>query len=161
MKFSCDPVDVDFISRAPQRVVTTIDIRATPERVFAELAGDRWPEWFPGMKGVEWTSPKPYGVGTTRTVTLETLVADERFILWEDHRRFAFVFVSTSVPAFKSFAEDYVLEPTAGGCRFTWRVGWAPRWFVSPIAGRVNAQLTTQFQDVVASLEAYIESHPE
>jgi hypothetical protein len=33
----------------------------------------------------------------------------------------------SNVPLFRRFAEDYVIEPTAAGCRFTWTFAAEPR----------------------------------
>ena len=44
---------------------------------------ESWPYWAVGIKKVEWTSPKPFRVGTTRTVTFaDGTEVYERFIAW-------------------------------------------------------------------------------
>jgi hypothetical protein len=107
MRFACRSADVTFFESAPWRFVNTVDLDNEPAsvfRIFEDAAS--WPKWFDGIRRVEWTSPQPFGVGTTRTVTLTTLAADERFIVW---------------------AEDYRLEPIVGGkTRFTHTVAIDP-----------------------------------
>ena len=44
----------------------------------ALLDGETWTKWLPITK-VEWTSPKPYKVGTTRTVWIGEQVVEEVF----------------------------------------------------------------------------------
>ncbi len=108
--------------------MNTVELGWSPERVFAVFEdGESWPRWFRGIQRVEWTSPKPWGVGTTRTVTLETLTAYERFFCWEPGRRFSFHFAAASLPLFRSMAEDYLLEPLPGGrTRFQYTVAVDP-----------------------------------
>jgi hypothetical protein len=68
-----------------------------------------------GIHKVVWTSNKPYGVGTTRTVWLALVTADEYFFRWEQNRRFSFYLTGHSMPFFHAFAEDYLLEEVAPG----------------------------------------------
>ena len=82
-----------------------------------------------------WTSPEPYGVGTTRTVrALRGLsVIDEHFFRWEEGRRHSFYATQTSAPLWRSFAEDYLVEPVSdGSCRFQWTIAYAPRAAARP-----------------------------
>jgi len=77
---------------------------------------------------VVWTSNKPYGVGTTRSVWLTGITVDERFFRWEHDRRFSFYLTGHSVPLAHAFAEDYRLDEVAGGeTRFTYSVAIEPR----------------------------------
>ena len=87
-----------------------------------------WPRWFHGIHKVVWTSNKPYGVGTTRSVWLTGITVDERFFRWEHDRRFSFYLTGHSVPLAHAFAEDYRLDEVAGGeTRFTYSVAIEPR----------------------------------
>ena len=41
------------------------------EQLFATFEDEQsWPKWVPGMREATWTSPKPFGKGTTRTVKM-------------------------------------------------------------------------------------------
>ena len=98
-----------------------------------------WPKWAPAIKKVTWTSPKPFGLGTTRTVDLiGGMLAEEEFIGWEPNRRMAFYFVRTSMPA-DAFAEDYVLRDLGDGrTEIAWTMGMTlPNGRTNP--GFVNA----------------------
>jgi len=122
-----------FYETAAFRVVHTISIDATAEKVFETLEDpDAWPKWIPMVKRVEWTSPKPFEVGTTRTVIMKNgYRIDERFILWEQNRRMSFTVLGASVPGLTSFGEDYLLTPTATGCELQWTFALQPRGFLA------------------------------
>src|SRR5207302_1020870 len=81
------------------------------------------------IKSVQWTSPQPFGVGTTRTVTMVgKMVVDEEFIEWEPHRRMAFRFNEASMNGVSAFAERYDIEAvSAGQTHVTWVMAMAPR----------------------------------
>lgn len=52
----------------------------------------------------------------------------EYFFRWEDGHRQSFYVVRSSVPFFRRFAEDYLVEPLSGkSCRFTWTIAAEPR----------------------------------
>lgn len=122
-------VGVAFFERAPFRVVRTVAIRATADQVFSMLEdGDAWPLWVKAIKTVEWTSPKPFGVGTTRTVTMKSGdICEEVFIAWEPGRRMGFHFTRSTIAHLNVFAEDYVVTPTASGCTVTWTFAVEPK----------------------------------
>ena len=128
MEFSCRAVDESFLASAPMRFVNEVVLDAPPEAVFRMFEdGDSWSKWIKGIKSVEWTSPKPFGVGTTRTVTLDAMKVKEYFFIWEQNKRFTFYFVSTGVPFVKALCEDYVLEPVGDGkTKFTYTVACEP-----------------------------------
>src|SRR6476469_6978469 len=124
MRFSCHPVEASFFDTAPMRFTNVADLDAPAAKVFAIFEdGESWPKWFRAIQKVVWTSKKPYGVGTTRTVSLAAVTLDERFSRWEQNRRFSFYVTGQSVPLSHAFAEDYLLEEIgAGKTRFTYTV---------------------------------------
>ena len=129
MRVLCHPVDALFFDTAPMRFKNAAELAARPADVFAILEdGESWPRWFPAIHKVVWTSNKPYGVGTTRTVWLTGVTADERFFRWEQNRRFSFYLTGHSMPLFHAFAEDYLLEEVAPSrTQFTYSVAAEPR----------------------------------
>src|SRR4051795_5067065 len=99
MHFSCRPIDASFFDTAPMRFVNAVDLNASPEKVFAFFAdSDSWPKWFPAIRKAQWTSEKPYGVGSTRTGWLPPTSVDEHFFRWEPNRRCSFYATGTSAP---------------------------------------------------------------
>lgn len=127
--YPCDPVDLDFISEAPFRFVSTVDLAIAPEQVFEVLSdAESWPQWATVITKVTWTSPQPYGVGTTRTVHMRGgIIGDEEFLSWEPHSHMAFRFNQASTNSIAAFAEDYWVVPTPGGCNLTWVMAMKPR----------------------------------
>lgn len=120
------PVAAEYASMGPNQRTRVQPIGKPAATVFRILEdGPSWKVWF--NLGVEWTSERPFGVGTTRTVTgAGGLRIDEHFVAWEDGRRMAFRFDRASVP-FRSFAEDWSVRPTSDdACELVWR--YAYQW---------------------------------
>ncbi len=126
--YPCERVDQSFIDGAPFRFSNSVDLAITPEQLFEVLAdAEAWPKWAKVITRVTWTSPQPYGVGTTRTVDmLGGLVGDEEFLAWEPNRYLAFRFNTCSNKAVSAFAEEYTVVETPGGCRLTWTLAQSP-----------------------------------
>jgi uncharacterized protein YndB with AHSA1/START domain len=81
-----------------------------------------------------WTSRRPFGIGTTREVTLPTnLILRERFYRWDDGTRHAFFATAANRPGLRRFAEDYTVTPERDGAStFSWTVAVEP----SPVGPR-------------------------
>lgn len=128
MQTRCTPITVEGIHAQPVVFQYEKQLPCTPAQLFEVFADPTsWPRWAPGIGKVIWTSPKPYGVGTTRTVVFwgGTEVYEE-FIAWEDDREMAFTFLGTSEEIWTSFGEHYLVEETPDGCKLTWTVGYDP-----------------------------------
>lgn len=128
MAFDLKPADESFLDSAPLRYVHVLELAATPERVWAGLTADRALYWVRGLS-VTWTSPRPFGVGATRIAAGAYGAArlHESYFRWEEGRRHSFQVLRANTPLFHRFAEDYLVEPIAGGCRFTWTFAVEPR----------------------------------
>lgn len=153
----CTVVGLDYLRSAPTSITVEVTARATPAQVFAALEdAAAWPKWAPAIKKVTWTSPKPFGLGTTRTVDLiGGMVAEEEFIGWEPNRRMAFYFVRTSMPA-DAFAEDYVLTDLGDGrTEIAWTMAMTPAkgrtnpGFVNALMRRSNVWMLGRFAKYV------------
>lgn len=139
----CEKVGVDFVDTAPYRFSNSVDLDITPEQVFEVMAdASAWPRWAKVITRVTWTSPPPYGPGTTRTVDMRGgLVATEEFLVWEPGTTIAFRFNEASEKTIRAFAERYDILRTDTGCRLTWNLsldveGAARR--TMPIARPIN-----------------------
>lgn len=137
--YPCEPVGLDFIDNAPFRFVSKVDLAITPEQLFEVLSDETsWPQWATVITNVEWTSAPPYGVGTTRTVTMRGhIIGDEEFLSWEPFSHMAFRFNTSTSNAISAFAESYTVEPTGPGCHLTWVMAMKP----SGLAGEVGMKL--------------------
>ena len=162
MRFACRPVDAGFFDTAPIVFRHSVQVAATAARAFSYFEDERaWPEWFTDITRVVWTSPRPFGVGTTRTVTLKTLTVDEQFFRWEQGRRFSFFLTSATLPLFEALAEDYLLEETSpGSTRFTYTVAIAPRLIIKLGGAMARRQLDDGFRRGCVGLADYALRHP-
>ena len=123
------PVDESYFDLAPQRFSRSWSIARPADEVWAELVGEQPLYWCRGLR-IRWTSPRPFGVGTTRRAKAMggLSVGDAYFFIWEEGRRQAFYFARYNLPVFTSFAEDYLVEPEGTDhCRFTWQIALTPR----------------------------------
>lgn len=120
--FDMAEVDASVFTKAPHVDVRVMDLAASADEVWGGLTEPRPVGWCRRLANGHYTSPTPYGVGTTREISaLGVLKLRERFFEWDDAaRRHSFYVTDASLPLFEYFAEDYLVEPTDGGCRFTW-----------------------------------------
>lgn len=118
----CEKVDASYVDTAPHRFANSVDLAITPEQLFEVFAdAEAWPRWAKVIRHVEWTSPLPPGVGSTRVVSmLGGLKGAEEFLVWEPYRQMAFRFNEASEKSIRAFAERYDVVETPGGCRLTW-----------------------------------------
>jgi Polyketide cyclase / dehydrase and lipid transport len=148
--FKCRPVDEAFFETAPMRLHAGFEIPRPAADVWGDLTRDSALHWCRILQDVRWTSPRPFGVGTTREVKAlgGTNLLREHYFLWEEGRRHCFYVTETTAPIIKALAEDYTVEPRgADACRFTWTICVEPSAIGRP-GGRVNrAILKTLFTD--------------
>ncbi len=118
-------MDEGFFDAAPLRFRGVFEIPRPAASVWADLVGDAPLSWCRTLDAVTWTSPRPFGVGTTRTARSlrGASVLHERFFRWEEGRRHSFYVEEASVPPFRRFAEDYLVEALSEvTSRFTWTI---------------------------------------
>ena len=118
-----EPVDADYVTSGPNANEMTQTINKPADVVFRALEdGPAWKEWL-GMN-VEWTSPEPFGVGTTRTVTGNGQTIEEYFLEWEDGKRMRFRFDRATLPV-SAFAEDWSVRSTGDDtCEVSWKYAY-------------------------------------
>lgn len=140
------PVDVSFLDSAPGRYSRTWAIDRPASEVWGELVSDRPLHWCRGL-AADWTSPRPFSVGTTRQAKVlgGLLKVQEHFFRWEEGRRCSFYVTEANVPLFVSLAEDYIVEPNGPNrCTFTWTAALAPTALGRP-GGALNGVLFGSF----------------
>ena len=141
--FKTQPVDEAFFHSAPFQLRDTFEISRSAPEVWADLTKDDTLSWCRILDEVIWTSPRPFGVGTTRIVkSLKgASVLNERYFRWDEGHQMSFYVVESSAPLFKRFAEDYIVEPASdGSCQFTWTIAVEPH-AATKIADPVNRRL--------------------
>lgn len=140
----CRPFGIEWFAKAPVRFDNTVELPISKARLFEVFEDpDSWARWATGIGSVEWTSPKPYGPGTTRTVTFwgGVKVYEDFFVYDPEAGEMAFCFYGTTEPIWTRFGEHY--RVTALGpdrCRLEWTVGYDPtgvfgriHWMVKPV----------------------------
>lgn len=133
---------------ASKRYTTTVELDCTPDQLFDVFEdADSWPLWVPVIRQVEWTSPQPPRVGTTRTVRMVGgLEARERFTAYERGRRMQFVFTSVPTAGVDGFGEDYrVTDLGDGRCRLWWMMALLPAPGVAATAMGLTGWVTGLF----------------
>lgn len=111
------------------RLRAGFEIARPAAAVWEGLAGDDALHWCRILQEVRWTSPRPFGVGTTREVTAlwGANRLREHYFRWEEGRRQSFRALESSSPLFAALAEDYLVEPRgADACRLTWTIALEP-----------------------------------
>lgn len=127
--------DDGLVHTARARGVAEREMAVSAERLFATLEdGPSWGKWLKVIRNVTWTSPKPFGTGTTRTVTLRSgIVVDEVFSAVEPARRMSFSVCSTNSRLLSGLGEAYELQSLAPDrCRLRWTLALK---LVGPLAG--------------------------
>lgn len=125
--YPLEPFDLDFFETAPVTHRFSVNLPVTPERAWAELTRQNTLDWCRIIKAINFTSPPPYGVGTTRSAQLAPAYArlSERFFCWDEDAaagryRNAFYVEQANVPGLRRFGELSEIEPATMGCQFTW-----------------------------------------
>ncbi|ROS01734.1 polyketide cyclase/dehydrase/lipid transport protein [Sinobacterium caligoides] len=150
-KFPCTPVGTDFINTARHVYKAEVIIKASPSRIFDYLEdAHSWTVWADPIERVEWTSAKPFGIGTTRTVYMQGgMVGWETFIAWDRGRHMAFCFTDMSRNMAEKFAEDYkVIDMGDGRCHVTWTMAIEPKGasrFILPLFGPLMGMMNRRW----------------
>jgi uncharacterized protein YndB with AHSA1/START domain len=146
MRFRLRPEEIGFVERAPVLVRAEVTVPAAPDAVWPAF-GDAptWVEWFTGMDDARWTSPPPHAAGSTRSVRVMGLAADETILAFEPGKRFAFRVDAANLPVLTALVEDVTLEPAGAGTRVVYRQALALRpwlrWLAPPLRRQMQAGL--------------------
>ena len=163
MPVPCEKVGLDYFETAPVRFTATETIAATPDQVFAVfLDADSWAKWVFAITGVDWTSPFPLEVGSTRTVHMRGgLAAYEEFLAWEPGRRMAFRFNEMSKAGAAAFGEDYqVTDLGDGRCRVDWVMAMTPRGASRYTIPVIKPVMAAFIRKTLGNFRRYVESGP-
>ena len=156
-----EPADASIFASAPQLYRYPVRLDVPPERVWESLASDEsiaaWPMG-PGLRiKLRWTSPRPFGIGTTREVGLPfgAMTVRERFFRWDEGKGYSFYVESANRPGIRRFAEDYAIEPDGSGCRFTWTIAIEPVPRTAPLMALTRPLNRLSFGRVAAGAKKY------
>jgi hypothetical protein len=162
--FACEKVGVQFLEETKNVFVATEIVKATPEQIFDVFEdAHSWTVWAMPILKVEWTSPKPYGIGTTRNVhMMGDMIGYEEFVAWERGKRMAFSFIGCNKNATEKFLEDYrVTDLGDGTCQVAWYMAMEVRGFskhimflTRPIMRLANRRMFKKFRDFAQAYAA-------
>jgi hypothetical protein len=166
--FQCTPVGLEFLQQTKNVFRAEEIVRATPDQIFDVFEdAHSWTVWAMPIQHVEWTSPKPFGIGTTRTVSmLGGMDGYEEFVAWERGKRMAFTFVGCSKDATEKFLEDYrVTDLGDGSCKVEWYMAMETRgfsryimWMTRPIMRFANRRMFRKFREFTEERVAALQS---
>lgn len=163
VKHTCRKIDLSFFDTARERLKFDVELDCTPDRLFEILEdAEAWPRWARGLKRVEWTSPRPFGVGTTRTVDLlGGPQVYEEFIAWEHGTLLAFHFVGASERVWDAFGERYDVTPLPGGrCRWVWTVAYEPVGYYGKLHPWIRPLMRWALGGFTKKLQEYVRKQP-
>lgn len=159
---SLEPADESFFGTAPHVYRFPVELNVPPERVWESLVSDgSLADWGMGIK-LRWTSPRPFGVGTTREVVMpmNLMTVRERFFLWDEGKRYAFYVESANRPIIRRFAEDYVVEKTDTGSLFTWTIAIEPQPKLRAVVAAGGPLNRLAFGQTARSAKKYFARNP-
>ncbi|MFE5486071.1 SRPBCC family protein [Streptomyces sp. NPDC056527] len=145
------PVELDFATSAPVRLVFTAEVAAPPSAVHRSLAVElgSMPAWFAPV-----SSATPTADGAGRTVRLRGgIVFHETIMADEPDTRYAYRIDETNAPGVTAMLEDWTLSPAGSGTRVRWTMavdGPGPCLFAMRLA---RPGVGKSFRDAMRSLD--------
>ena len=108
------PVPLSFFESAPVHVTSHRLVKGAAADIGARFDDARfWVDGL-GLRSLVWTSPRPHGAHTTRTVEVGPIRVDEQFLAWQP-TRVAFRLDTLNAPLVEAFAEDWCAVDAAPG----------------------------------------------
>ena len=158
-----ESVDDSFFVAADHRYEFPIDLDVPPERVWESIASDESvAAWGLGVQSLHWTSPRPFGIGTTREVKLPLgiMTVRERFFVWDEGKRYAFEVYEANRGFYRRFAENYVIEPRGNGSRLTWTIAVEPQPKLRRLVDLGRPLNRLAFGQFARGARSYFAKHP-
>jgi hypothetical protein len=149
--YALEPADRKIFSTASSLYRFPVRLPVPPHRVWESLASDEsLAAWGLGVRRLTWTSPRPFGPGTTREVVLPlgSLTVREKFFRWDEGSGYSFYVTEANRPGLRRFAEDYAVEADGDGALLTWTIAIEPKSTLAPamkVLGPVNKAAFGQF----------------
>jgi ribosome-associated toxin RatA of RatAB toxin-antitoxin module len=160
--FECRHVEADDLQHLFQVYVNERVVNTTSDGLFAILDDEgSWPVWVPGIERVDWTTERPFGVGTTRTVFFTGgMQIFETFTAWNHAERMAFCLTGASQRVWWAFGEDWQVSDLGDGrCHVRWLVGYEPRFVFRAIHFLVRPLMSLALSKMLDNLSSYVDEH--
>ncbi len=156
--FKTEPFGLEYFDNAPVTYVNEVELDMTPTQLFDVFEDAKsWPVWAKGIAKVDWTSPRPFNVGTTRTVTfIGGMEVYETFTAWESGKEMAFCFTGTTQEVWKQFGEHYSVEDLGEGrCKLRWVVAYEPTGTFAKLHSVIQPIMRRTFAWYMRRLKTY------
>ncbi|KAA0022823.1 SRPBCC family protein [Antrihabitans cavernicola] len=160
--FALNESSDETFETAASRFTHVVDVPAPRERVWEALAADdAIVAWSPLVTGIEWLTPRPFGVGTSRIITLGhgAVALRERFYRWDEGERMTFTVDAASRPGFENFAEDLKLEDEGNGTTLTWTFVSTPISVLRPAALVGGPGLRLATRSIAHGIAGHLRKH--
>lgn len=153
------PVDPGFIATARQVVEVSQLVRAPIQQVWDTIADNStWTQWFTPMSECETTSDPGTGVGSTRSVVVGALEADEKFVAWDEPYVWAFTIVKTNIPLASKFLEQLELATHNEGTQVSYTGAFDPHLVTKLSYPLVKRQIRKTWTTGLAGLADYLKA---
>jgi hypothetical protein len=162
--YDLHPADETFFATAPVVHRYPVKLPVSPRRVWESIASDESMQAWKALRvpRLTWTSPRPFGVDTTREVVLPlgAMTVRERFFRWDEGKGYSFYVESANRPVLNRFAEDYVIEPDGAGALLTWTIAIEARRGVAALLRLLDPVNKRGFAVVGRAAKQYFATHP-
>ncbi len=145
-----EAVDLDFVPAARHRIRVERIINA-PRPLLWDIITETatWTEWFPTMSRCDAVSQRAT-LGSSRTVKVGPLVAEETVIVADSPSRWGFCITHTNLPIARRMVELLELDDVSDGDRTRTRVNYTgaidPPWFGRPTFRITRRQVATTWR---------------
>jgi len=155
-----EAVGVEFVDRAAHIVKVERIIDATRTEIWNVITEtSTWTSWFPTMTRAESVSQRAT-LGSTRTVKVGPLVADEQIVAADEPARWGFTVVRTNLPIATHMLELLDLEDVGSPDRPRTRViytgAFTPKWFNRPFFAMTKRSVATTWRHGLDGLAAHV-----
>jgi hypothetical protein len=161
--YPLEPADPATFTSGARVYRFPVRLDVPPERVWRSLTSEgSVADWGHGVRRVTWTSPAPFGVGTTREVELPlgAVTVRERFFRWDEGRGYSFHVTEANRPGLRLFAEDYEVVADGRGSLLNWTIALAGRPALAPAMPLLGPLTRVAFGKVARDAEKYFAAHP-
>jgi len=159
-----EQVDLFYLENGPLKLQTRVNIQAPVEFVFKIFEdGEAWVANFDTISRVEWTTEKPHKKGTRRVIDLTVagageIMIDEEFLVWEQNKRFVFIFKASNEKVFSAMIEDYKFsEAENGSTDIVWDLACEGAGVFKALFPQAMPEVAKDAQKSLNNFKTYIE----